>query len=215
MLLIFDWDGTLVDSREEIVRALQAAIAELALPPRSDQECANIIGLGLAESVEALYPGLSSAQGEAMAQSYSKHFLAQNQPLSDNQYFPGARQTLANLRERGHRLAVATGKSRRGLDRVLARGDAASWFVATRTADETASKPNPLMLGELLEETGVTASEAVMIGDTSYDMEMAQQLGMPRVAVSYGVHDRDRLAKYSPLAIIDEVEQLLQLDGLG
>ncbi len=215
MLLIFDWDGTLVDSRDEIVRALQAAISELALPPRSDQDCANIIGLGLAESVEVLYPGLDAAQAQAMARSYSKHFLAQNQHLSDNQYFPGAQDILATLRARGHQLAVATGKSRRGLDRVLARGEASSWFVATRTADETASKPNPLMLNELLAETGVEAGSALMIGDTSYDMEMAQQAGIARVAVSYGVHEPARLANYSPLAVIDELQQLLQLDCLG
>lgn len=189
MLLIFDWDGTIADSREHIVAAMQAAISTLQLPAQTDNRCAQMIGLGLQETALKLFPhfynngfdeqeGINQSGLEQFSQHYSSHFTDLKKQYGPTQFFPGAIETLEKLKAQGHLLAVATGKSRRGLDRTLAADNLVDLFIATRAADETASKPNPMMLEALLNETNMSAEQAVMIGDTSYDMQMAVNIDM-------------------------------------
>lgn len=218
MLVIFDWDGTLVDSRAEIVAAMQAAMRDAKLPVLEEDTIANIIGLGLSEAIATLYPDtpLNDQQRAALIERYGHHFVAISSAPGGTAFFPHVEDTLGGLLDAGHQLAVATGKSRRGLDRALKQKGLQAYFVATACADETASKPDPLMLLRLLASTGVAVQDAVMIGDTSYDMAMAQALSMPRIGVSYGVHATDVLSAYEPLRIIDccselQREPLLQL----
>ncbi len=207
MLFIFDWDGTLIDSEQRIVGAMQAAIAERALPPRSDDQARNIIGLGLPEAIRTLYPELSDAEREALRQGYVAHYLASDhEPCA---LFPGVLDTLHALREAGFRLAVATGKSRRGLDRVLGQLGMSGFFDATRCADETRSQPHPQMLHELLDELRLSRELAVMVGDTEYDLAMARAAGMSSVAVDYGAHAIERLLAYEPELVLSEFAQLL------
>ncbi len=207
MLIIFDWDGTLIDSTGKIVRCMQAAAEEVGEVSRSADEVRNIIGLGMVEALFELYPAASEATREALRLSYSRHFVAADQvPCA---FFPGVMETLQHLRDEGHQLAVATGKSRRGLDRVLGNLQLNAFFHASRCADETRSKPDPLMLDELCAELSVPASRAVMVGDTEYDMEMAARAAMPRIAVSYGAHAPERLQRWQPAAVIDEFAALV------
>lgn len=207
MLFIFDWDGTLSDSVGRIVAAMQAAIAEVALAPRLDAEVAEIVGLGLPEAIHALFPHESEAARAVLREAYARHYVALEQS-APGALFPGALELLTGLREQGWRLAVATGKSRKGLNRVLQNTGLSNFFDATRCADETRSKPHPRMLQELLAETGVNAAQAVMVGDTEFDLAMAQVLAMPRIGVSFGAHQADRLAKYEPLLIADQLADI-------
>jgi phosphoglycolate phosphatase len=197
-LVIFDWDGTLMDSEARIVACMQAAARDVAWGELSDEAVKDIIGLGLPQAIERLCPGMPGAQAEALRQCYTQHFVAADQtPLP---FFPGVEAGIRDLRGNERlRLAVATGKSRRGLDRAFTKTGSGGWFHASRTADETLSKPHPLMLEELLAETGVEAGEALMVGDTEYDMEMARALGMDRLAVTYGVHAPERLSASKPV----------------
>ena len=206
-LFIFDWDGTLCDSTAGIIAAVHAAARDVSLPELEDAQVMDIIGLGLAEALHKLYPGLSPGQLEQMRDAYRDHYLAGEREAP--KLFPGVENTLSALRAEGHLVAVATGKGRAGLQRVLQSLDAEDWFHASRCADETASKPDPLMLCELLQELRMTAEQAVMIGDTEYDMEMAQRVNMQRVAVDYGAHCVSRLRKYGPVLTISRVEELL------
>lgn len=215
MLLIFDWDGTLADSKDHIVNAMQAAIEELALPDREREACAQMIGLGLQEVSTRLFPDLAADGHHAFIESYGKHFTRLRLEYGGTKFFPNALTTLREIKARGHSLAIATGKSRRGLDRVLLADDIEDLFVATRAADETESKPSPRMLNELLHETGTAVADAVMIGDTSYDLEMATRAGMQSIAVSYGVHPVDDLREYKPALIIDCMSELLHWPALG
>jgi phosphoglycolate phosphatase len=210
MLVIFDWDGTLADSQSHIVAAMQLTIDELNFPTHSDNQCAAMIGLGLREVGKRLCSAASESDIDQFCARYSHHFLALEQSQFALSLFEGARETLDILRANRHSLAIATGKSRRGLNRVLKALDLEPLFVATRAADETASKPNPLMLQALLDETGYAAQHAVMVGDTSYDMEMARAIGMPRVAATYGVHDVDILRAFKPALIIDTIADIIQ-----
>ena len=205
-LAIFDWDGTLMDSVAHIVDSMQQAAQVLGEPVPSVSEVRHIIGLGLPEAIALLFPHASLSTREEIRQQYAKHFLAHS--ASKSELFTGAQSLLDQLQQQGYLLAIATGKSRLGLDRVLSQTGIGHYFVATRCADETASKPDPLMLRQLLAYTGSSAEQSVMIGDTSYDMEMAQALKMPRIAVSYGVHSKDMLQSYQPLAIVDSIYQL-------
>jgi len=209
MLFIFDWDGTLCDSTGKIVRSMQQAAKQVRLPALDDTQVLNIIGLGLPEAVRHLYPDISTEQAEALRAAYSEHFLHYDQtpmPL-----FEGVENTLHRLRDDGYRLAIATGKSRRGLERVLDGLGLRSFFHGSRCADETTSKPDPHMLLELLKEFRSQAADAVMVGDTEYDMEMARRAQMPSVAVSYGAHHIERLRPYQPRLCIDRFEQITEL----
>lgn len=197
-LVIFDWDGTLMDSEARIVACMQAAARDVGWRELSRESVRDIIGLGLPEAIGKLCPGMAAEQAEALRLCYAQRFVAADQtPMS---FFDGVEVGLRQLRSNRHiRLAVATGKSRRGLDRVFAATGSGDWFHASRTADETLSKPHPRMLEELLAETRINVAEALMVGDTEYDMEMARALGMDRLAVTYGVHARERLAACEPI----------------
>lgn len=213
MLLIFDWDGTLCDSTGKIVRCMQLAARQMGLPDLEDHQVLEIIGLAMPEAVHRLFPGLSPRAAEALRESYSHTFVAVDQtpmPL-----FDGVEETLHVLRDKGYQLAIATGKSRRGLDRVLEDLGMKTFFHASRCADETRSKPDPAMLWELLAHFRWRAADAVMVGDTEYDMEMAKRAGMPRVAVSYGAHAIDRLRLYEPHLCIDQFPDIANLFALA
>lgn len=206
MLYIFDWDGTLCDSLAKIVACTQAAANEVGLPSPDEEAVKNIIGLSLRPAIQQVFPQAGEADLQALLTCYSKHFIADGDGMD---FFPGVRETLDALHDQGHRLAIATGKSRRGLDRILATMGLDGYFHASRCADETRSKPHPQMLGELLDEFAVDPGRAVMIGDTEYDMDMARRIRMPRIAVSYGAHHIDRLRPFEPLLCLDRMDELL------
>lgn len=208
MLFIFDWDGTLIDSKAKITHSMHFAVRDMGWEPLADAAVHNIIGLGLPEAIHSLFPAASQVERNQVRDFYASHFIRLDEEKSSD-FFPKVQETLAELRSQGHQLAVATGKSRKGLDRILRDLAMDDYFDATRCADETASKPHPLMLEELLALFSVGASSAVMIGDTEYDMEMARVIGMPRIAVSYGAHHIDRLHPYAPELCLDQFDELL------
>jgi len=205
-LIVFDWDGTLMDSETQIVHSMFGAIRDMQLESRSADECRNIIGLGLKEAIDSLYPGRDEQFSRQFVDSYRHHWFTQ---AHDSELFPGARETLLLLREAGFELAIATGKGRTGLEKVLKHTELESMFSVTRCSDETRSKPHPQMLEEILQETGIEAENTLMIGDTEYDMNMAIQAGVHPVAVSYGVHERGRLMAHQPLACLDTISELV------
>ena len=204
-LIVFDWDGTLMDSEAQIVACMQAAIGDLRLEARSNDQVKNIIGLGLREAVAALYPEADAGLVQALADRYRGHWLAGDR---QSQLFPGVEATLHLLKDEGFRLAVATGKGRHGLDKVLHETGLADLFEATRCADETRSKPHPLMLEQLMAELGCAPDQTLMVGDTEYDMEMARNAQAHPVAVSYGVHEWPRLQRHAPLTCLDQITEL-------
>ncbi|GAB2718200.1 HAD-IA family hydrolase [Halomonas garicola] len=206
-LMIFDWDGTLMDSVPRIVSSMQAAARDAEWGELAPEAVENIVGLGLPEAVDILCPGITAAHSARLRERYAHYFVhADATPMA---FFDGVEARLERLHRQGApRLAVATGKTRRGLDRIFTETGSARWFHSSRTADETRSKPDPLMLDELLDELGVSASRALMIGDTEYDMAMARALNMPRVGVSYGVHESERLAAFEPLHIAHDIDGL-------
>jgi phosphoglycolate phosphatase len=202
-LIIFDWDGTLFDSVGQIVASLQYA-AQLFEQPLTDDAAKSIIGLGLPEVMQILFPQVPHLQQDIL-ECYADHYVANSK---GDAWFDGVAELLADLKQQGIKLAVATGKSRKGLDRVLTQTQSHDLFDITRAASETKSKPHPLMLEEILAEMQVSIDSAIMVGDTSYDLEMAQNLNMPRIGVSYGVHSIDTLQQYQPLAIVHNVQEL-------
>lgn len=206
-LYVFDWDGTLMDSMARIVACLRLAAHELGLEDLGDARFGDVIGLGLPQAIARLYPGLDAPLIERFRDAYARNFVEDCRVPST--LFPDARGVIAGLRARGHRVAVATGKSRRGLDRVLEELGLQRAFDATRCADETASKPDPLMLNEIIAELGVPRSATVMIGDTEYDLEMAARAGVRSLGISHGVHARERLLRHDPEAIVDSLTEIL------
>jgi len=205
-LLVFDWDGTLMDSEARIVACMQATARDLGLEVPTAVSSRNIIGLGLKEAVTTLFPGSDDAQVGRVVERYRHHFLVANKTPSA--LFPGAAEMLNRLVEDDFLLAVATGKGRQGLDLVLKSTGLGPLFHTTRCADETFSKPHPQMLLQILDELGVDAGEALMIGDTEYDLQMAANAEVKSLAVSYGVHSRDRLMQYQPLGCLDAIHEL-------
>jgi phosphoglycolate phosphatase len=213
-LIIFDWDGTLMDSVAKIVRCFNAALEDAGAPDPGEDAIRHIIGLGLGEAVTELLPEADAATREQVVERYRQHFLHLDQ--TGMELFPGVRTGLEDLSAQGYMLAIATGKARRGLERVLRDTGTAHLFCATRCADEAFSKPHPRMLEDILEQTGFDASRALMVGDTTYDMQMARHAGMDGLAVTYGVHGRELLAEHGPLACLDsftEVYEWLQRMG--
>lgn len=204
-LLVFDWDGTLMDSAGTIVYSIQSASRDVGLPVPTEDEARHIIGLGLNEAVAALFPDLHPADFDPLLDRYRHYFQAQDKEIP---LFSGVEDALAELHGQGFLLAVATGKSRRGLDRVLEHTGVGHYFHASRCADECFSKPHPCMLLELMDELGVDASRTLMIGDTSHDLLMAGNAGVPAVGVSYGAHPRDNLLALSPLACAEDFHEL-------
>jgi phosphoglycolate phosphatase len=206
-LLIFDWDGTLVDSIGRIVEAMHCAADACGLERRSDARVKGIIGLGLPEAINSLYPELvESACVERFRHSYSEYYLALEEEPSA--LFPGVAEALEAFRSAGYRLAVATGKGRHGLQRVLAGQGWLNYFDTTRCADETASKPDPLMLEEILAHCGVAANQALMVGDSSFDLLMARRAGIDSVAVGYGAMSLAALREHEPKLAIESFMEL-------
>ncbi len=195
-LVIFDWDGTLMDSVAKIVHCFREAATDAGAAYPGDEAVRNVIGLGLKEAVDAIFPDADEATRHALLEGYRDHFLIHDK--TEMPLFPGVAEGLAELSKQGYQLAVATGKARRGLKRVLDESPLKQLFHTTRCADETRSKPHPLMLKEIIVETGVSPARTIMVGDTTYDLEMARNAGVDSLAVSYGVHSCDRLSEYAP-----------------
>ncbi|MFZ2299459.1 MAG: HAD-IA family hydrolase [Aquabacterium sp.] len=192
-LIVFDWDGTLFDSTALIARSIQLACEDMGLPVPARHEAAYVIGLGLHDALAHVAPTLPADQVPAMGQRYRHHYFRQQGELS---LFDGTVELLQALKARHHWLAVATGKSRQGLNEALAHVELRGMFDGTRTADETASKPHPLMLQELMAEFGVDPERTLMIGDTTHDLQLALNAGTHSVAVSYGAHEPAAFADY-------------------
>jgi phosphoglycolate phosphatase len=205
-LVIFDWDGTLLDSVGSIVACTQVTLAELGVAPVPESTIRSVLGLGLRETVESFCPGCDEELFQRVLATYRKNWLAgfSAQPV----LFEGVEETLGEMRRKGHLLAVATAKGRLGLDLELAATGLADQFTATRTISESPSKPHPGMVLEILDELGMTADEALMVGDTTHDLRMAANAGVAGVAVSSGSHPRSELLALEPEACLDSVVEL-------
>ncbi|CAA6802774.1 MAG: Similar to phosphoglycolate phosphatase, clustered with ribosomal large subunit pseudouridine synthase C [uncultured Thiotrichaceae bacterium] len=205
-VLIFDWDGTIMDSVANICASLQSAIDELSALPKTYEEQRNVIGLGLSEAVLALYPEASPEFVDAFSEAFRDHFLFRNDTPSP--LFEQVEPILADLQSDGYDMAIATGKSRRGLDKVLNESGLKDYFPVNYCAEETFSKPHPKMLEEILIDHNIKASRALMIGDTEYDMQMAVNANMHGLAATFGVHSRERLALHKPVGFVDAFSQI-------
>jgi phosphoglycolate phosphatase len=203
-LIVFDWDGTIIDSHSTIVACMQEASLELGLPVPERERASHVIGLGLHDAMRIVAPGLPAARYPEFVAAYRRHFLAREDAM---QLFRGMHELLAELSQ-SHVLAIATGKSRQGLERSLAANGIGDLFAASRCADETNPKPHPAMLLELMEALQVRADGVLMIGDTSHDMEMARAAGVDAVAVAYGAHPEEGLRACGPLGCFSDVAQL-------
>ncbi len=204
-LIVFDWDGTLMDSAAAIVLAIQAACRDLGLMPPSDERARHIIGLGLHDALRGILPDLDPSRYPLVAERYRYHYLTLDQEL---QLFDGAFEMIRALGAAGFMLAVATGKSRSGLDRALAISGLQAYFHASRCADECHSKPHPQMLHELIDEFGVRSDNTLMIGDTTHDLLMARNANVPALAVAYGAHPRAVLEAEAPLLCAANIAEM-------
>ncbi|ANC02473.1 MULTISPECIES: HAD family hydrolase [Pseudomonas] len=205
-LLIFDWDGTLADSIGRIVEAMNAAAERAGEAPSADAAVKGIIGLALSEAISVLYPHLDARQLEIFRQHYADIYTALDQQPSP--LFEGVVESLEAFRSEGYRLAVATGKARRGLDRVLKANGWEGYFDITRAADETRGKPHPLMLEEILAHCRVEPGRALMVGDSAFDLQMASNAGMHSVAVGYGAMSLQALSEFGPQVCVEHFSQL-------
>ena len=204
-LIAFDWDGTLFDSTALITRCIQAAAVDLGLERPSDADASYVIGMGLQEALAHAVPGLAPARYPELGLRYRHHYFAAQHEIT---LFKGTLEMLSALKARHHWLTVATGKSRRGLDEALKAVELQGLFDGSRTADETAGKPNPQMLHELMREFGAEPERTLMIGDTSHDLQMALNAGTASVGVSYGAHDHETFDAFKPLHIAHSVPDL-------
>jgi len=204
-LIVFDWDGTLMDSTAHITRSIQAACRDLGLTVPDDISASYVIGLGLREALQIAAPELSPDDYPRLSERYRYHYLLRDPEI---ELFAGVPEMLATLREQGYFLAVATGKTRVGLNRALAAVGLTSVFDATRCADETFSKPNPAMLHELTRELGQDLGRTVMIGDTTHDLQMAANAGAASIAVTYGAHPAESLRGLAPRFCANSVSEL-------
>lgn len=204
-LLVFDWDGTLLDSTGAIVAAVQAACRDLDHPEPSDEDARQVIGLGLADALRQSVPALPETLFPQMIERYRHHYLGSDDKL---RLFDGAFELIEELHGRGFLLAVATGKSRLGLSRAMNHCGLGSFFSSTRCADECFSKPHPQMLEQLMEEFCVQPERTLMIGDTTHDLQMAINAGVGHVAVAYGAHSAKALDALNPLARLHSIEEL-------
>jgi phosphoglycolate phosphatase len=204
-LLVFDWDGTLMDSAAAIALSLQSACRDLDFPVPAEEHARYVIGLGLDDAMAHILPDLDPSHYSSVRERYRHHFLAND---AGTTLFPGAAEAITALHGEGFLLGVATGKSRKGLDRALGATGLRPYFHATRCADEAASKPHPAMLLELMGELDVTPERTLMIGDTTHDMGMARAAGVARVAAAYGAHARETLLEYEPLACVGDFGEL-------
>lgn len=206
-LLIFDWDGTLADSIGRIVEAMRQAADLSGRPVRDDLAIKGIIGLGLPEAIRTLYPDITGNDLIDFRQHYADSYMAMDNDVP-SPLFQGVVESIEGFRAEGYKLAVATGKARRGLNRVLKAHDWLDYFDITRAADETASKPDPLMLHEILQHCGVHPERALMVGDSSFDLLMARNAGMDSVAVGYGAQTLDSLREFEPRLAIESFPEL-------
>ncbi len=204
-LIAFDWDGTLFDSTAIIVRCIQAAVRDVGGTVPTDKEAAYVIGMGLMQALAHAAPDVPPEKYTELGNRYRFHYIQHQDDLS---LFEGVLPLLNDLRERGHLLAVATGKSRRGLDEALHTVQLKGVFDGSRTADQTAGKPHPLMLQELMAEFDVAPERLLMIGDTTHDLQMAVNAGCASVGVSYGAHEPDAFHALQPLAVAHSVREL-------
>ena len=204
-LIVFDWDGTLFDSTALITRCIQAACADVGVAVPSDADAAYVIGLGLQDALRHAAPDLAPERYPELGNRYRHHYFARQHEIV---LFPGTHEMLLALKARNQLLAVATGKGRRGLDEALAQSQLGPLFDGTRTADETAGKPNPLMLQQLMREFGVEPARTLMIGDTTHDLQLAINAGTARVAVSYGAHGREAFDDFGALFVAHSTAQL-------
>ena len=207
-LIVFDWDGTVVDSIFAIAEAIRRAAADLGLPVPTEQQARHVIGLGLGDALRLAVPGLPAEQAQNFVNRYRYHYLIAG---GADRPFDGIGPMLTGLRDSGRVLAVATGKSRRGLERAFEQTGFGSLFIASRCGDEGHPKPHPWMLESLAEETGIAPSDMLMIGDTSHDIGMARSAGSRAIGVAYGAHDLRELERARPDWIVDSVTQLRQL----
>ncbi|WP_354625599.1 HAD-IIIA family hydrolase [Psychromonas sp. MME2] len=208
-LLIFDWDGTLMDSLDKIVASMQRAAIQVDVAAPSNEAIRHIIGLSLNHAMDKLFPEQSKQTRLAIIDAYRDDYRRFNSQLTP--FYPGVKEWLFTLKQRGYILAIATGKGRNGLNHVLESHGMADFFSIAYCSDETASKPDPLMLHKILAEMDVKATQALMIGDSSYDLEMANNATIDCIGVSYGVHCKSTLSAYNPLAILDNLPK--QLDA--
>ena len=206
-LIVFDWDGTLMDSTSAIVKCIQAAARDLGLPVPGDEAAYHVIGLGLHEAMQAVMPNIDPTMYPRMVERYRYHYLSKDHELV---LFDGVREMLTELSQEAYFLAVATGKGRVGLNRALNAVGLLSMFDATRCADETFSKPHPAMLQELTRELGQDIKRTAMIGDTTHDLLMANNAGAAGIAVQYGAHPKEQLDSCNPLYSAASVAQLHQ-----
>ena len=206
-LIVFDWDGTVMDSTAVISGSIQAACRDLGLTIPSDEAARHVIGMGLTQALRHAVPDAPETMFPHLTERYRHHFLAQDEAIP---LFVGARETIAELRHAGYSLAVATGKSRHGLNRAMQASEMQSYFHASRTADETFSKPHPAMLLELMDELGVPAARTLMIGDTTHDLQMAINAGVAALGMTHGAHPQDQLRALQPLALLDDFASLRQ-----
>ncbi len=204
-LIAFDWDGTLFDSTALIVRCIQNACRDVGTTVPSDEQAAYVIGLGLRDALLHAAPEFPPERYPELGDRYRHHYFASQHELV---LFEGTLQMLHALKDRNHLITVATGKSRRGLDEALATSQLKGLFDATRTADETASKPDPTMLLELMAELGVPPARTLMIGDTTHDLQMAVNAGVAGIGVSYGAHEHDAFEAFAPLHVAHTTREL-------
>jgi phosphoglycolate phosphatase len=206
-LIVFDWDGTLLDSASGIVESIQEAARDLRLPVPTRETASHVIGLGLHDSLRTAVPTLAVDRYREFAEAYRRHFLARQGGMT---LFPGVREVLRELHQAGVQLAVATGKSRRGLEQAFDATALRDFFAASRCADETEPKPHPAMLLELMRQLAAAPAQALMIDDTSHDVEMARSANVDAVAVSYGAHAEADLRALRPRACLASVAELRQ-----
>jgi len=204
-LIVFDWDGTLMDSAAAIVLAIQNASRDLGVAPPTEEAARHVIGLGLLEALQYLAPEMPASWYPKMAERYRYHYFSSNHDIL---LFAGVEKLLEDLRAAGFTLAVATGKTRAGLESALDHFALRDYFAATRTAGECPSKPDPAMLLELLEELSVTPERALMIGDTTHDLQMAVNAGCAGVGVTYGAHPKAALMAMQSIFCADSVQEL-------
>jgi phosphoglycolate phosphatase len=206
-LIAFDWDGTLFDSTAIIVTSMQAAVADLGHTPPTHEEASHVIGLNLVQALAHAAPTVPREQWPALADRYRHHY---GKHLHDITLFSGTEAMLRDLKARGYQLAVATGKSRAGLDEALNQSGLKAVFDATRTADQTRGKPDPLMLHELMDELQTPAERTLMIGDTTHDLQLAANAGCASVGVNFGAHPEDQLRALKPLYVAHSTPDLHQ-----
>ena len=204
-LIVFDWDGTVMDSTAVISGSIQAACRDLSLTVPDDETARHVIGLGLEQALRYAVPDLPVAMYPDLVARYRFHFLAQDENIP---LFEGARETIAELHGAGYWLGVATGKSNAGLNRAMESSLMKNYFHATRTADQTLSKPDPAMLFELMDELGVSPKRTLMVGDTTHDVQMAQNAKVDVVAVGHGAHPPEQLQELNPLALVKDFAEL-------